>query len=310
MGSRSVFGAVLLATALLAAAPAGAAAAAVSDCDTVVVDGARMLGGSREVTRAVRAVAGHGATVRVRTYTTVAGGDLDAAVAAQVRRCASWRDGQGQRRPDLLVLAVSLQDRRTGLYYGSGWQDALDDEQEAIQTDTVNPLLQRKQYAQAVRAGLVAVERLLPEGPAEVPVADDEGSAGGETDDAVPIDNHDEMATHVSQPFGEPFDVMIPIIGVGILAVFGSVLVGVLRASGGGGGGVRRRRSGSWNSMDGADHGYTSGTSRSFFGSSAAGSSSGFSSGFSSGSSSSGGSSGSDGGSSSSSGGGGGSTSW
>jgi uncharacterized membrane protein YgcG len=277
-----------------------------------------VLGGSREVTRAAQAVAAHGATVRVRTYRQVADGDLDAAVEAQVRRCASWRDEAGDRRSNLVVLAVSLRDRRTGLYYGSGWQDALDTEQEAIQTDTVNPLLRRQQYAGAVRAGLLAVERLLPAAPAEAPPADDEVPA----EDLAP--GSDETVTTYSQPFGDMSGLsdgvgaMVPVVGFGILAVFAVfavILVATLRNVGGGpgggtggGAGVRRRR-GSWGTMDGVDHGYSSGSESRHFGGSAGRFSRGSGSGFSGGSSGSSGSSGSDGGSSSSSGGGS-STSW
>jgi hypothetical protein len=120
--------------------------------------------------------------------------------------------------------------------------------------------------------------------------------------------------TSDAQPFGDTSEftvgvgVAAPVVGFGVLAVFAVILVATLRNLGGGagGGGGVRRRGGSWSSMDGVDHGYTSDSGSRHFGGSVGRFSSGSGSGFSGGSS---GSSGSDGGSSSSSGGGS-STSW
>ncbi len=135
------------------AVPAGAATTP-DRCAAVVHDGAKVLGKATRVTRSAATLTREGATVRVRTYRTVPGGDLDAAVAAEVARCPGWQDGDGRRRPDLLVLAVSTGDRKVATSFGSRWTEVLEPVWLDVQEERVAPLLRRKQYATALAAGL------------------------------------------------------------------------------------------------------------------------------------------------------------
>jgi uncharacterized membrane protein YgcG len=146
--------------ALAWAAPVPAAAAAVP-CDQMIVDGAKVLGSATEVARAAGALRKHGAVVRVRTYRNVPFGNLDAAVRAEVRRCASWHDHGSARKPALLVVAVDVANRKTAISYGSRWRAALDDEQQSVQTETINPQLKRKAYAAGIAAGLRRIDELV-----------------------------------------------------------------------------------------------------------------------------------------------------
>jgi uncharacterized membrane protein YgcG len=273
-----------------AAVPASALPARAGGCDTVVVDGARMLGDGKDVRRAAAALAAHHATVRVRTYPSVPDGDLDAAIAAETSRCASWHDPDGRRRADLLVLAVSLEDRHTGVYYGTGWTAALDDHQEAVQTSTVNPLLRRGKYSAAVTGGLTSLGRLLPARPAR--------AADVVTDTTVDPAGDPLSDVDLSDQDGPGLPGESPSALLGVLAVVGVAGAGgvmVLAVARGGRRSGRGRSSRRWNSSDGIDQGYSSG-----FGSASGLSGSGFSGGSDAGSSAS----------SSSSDGGGGSTSW
>jgi uncharacterized membrane protein YgcG len=249
-----------------------------------------MLGDGKAASRAAAALATHHATVRVRTYSSVPDGDLDAAIAAETSRCASWHDRDGRRRADLLVLAVSLKDRHTGVYYGTGWTAALDDHQEDVQTGTVNPLLRRGKYAAAVTGGLTALGRLLPARPAQAADVVTDTTVDPAGDPAVSdVDLPDEDVPGLpGDGAGGALGVLVV---VGIVGAVGSMVAAAAR---GGRRAGRGRSSRSWNSNDGIDHGYAGG-----FGSASGFSGSGFSGGSDAGSSSS-----------SSSDGGGSSTSW
>jgi uncharacterized membrane protein YgcG len=324
---------VLLAAAAAVVLPAGAAAAApaaTSGCDAVVVDAAHVLGDGRAVAKAATALGHQHATVRVRTYRTVPDGDLDAAVDAQVERCPSWQDGDGNRREDLLVLAVSVTDRRTGIYYGDSWTAALDGEQEQVQTGTINPRLKRGEYADAVTAGLTVLGHLVAEagppddGTSDGTASDDSGSDGttsdGTTSDGTASDPGSEDGAAAPLLGGPGVDgtgdvpgdlrgdvasatggVAIAVVAVIVLAVGGVVAVVALIAVGRGGG-TGTGRSYRWAPGMRSSRSRSSGT---WYGSSDPG---GFSSGGSSSSFSSDSSSSSSG--SSDGGGGGGSTSW
>jgi uncharacterized membrane protein YgcG len=284
-----------------ATAAEGTAAAGTPGCDALVLDGAHMLGTGNGARAAATALGkAHHATVRVRTYRSVPRGDLDAAVAAEVRRCASWHDRHGRRRADLLVLAVSLDDHRTGIYYGSGWAAALAHRQEGVQTGTVNPLLRRGKYAAAVTGGLAALGRLMPNRPGAAPQPVDPGSGGTEDLGTDP----DGVVSDPDLPAVDGPDYMPSSLGSTAAAVAGwvaaagvLVVVAATMAFGGGLASSGRRSARSWRSGNGS---LGSGLGASTFGDSSAGSFGSFSGGSDAGSSSSAGSS-SDGGGSSTS---------
>ncbi len=145
-----------------AAAPAAGAAGAsqtgqseAGPCAPVSVSGMK-------ATPAVRAdldrLAAAGAVPVLRVWQDVPGGDLDAAVQTVVDGCESWR-GAGLRgvASSVVVLAVSLDDRRSGVYYGDQFKPFLDSWWEGMLLEVVNPLLEKGKTAAAVDAGLAAL---------------------------------------------------------------------------------------------------------------------------------------------------------
>jgi len=111
---------VLLGVSPADAAPQGADAG----CGTTVVDGADVLGADRpKVDAAAHRLRERGALVRVRTVGSVAGTDLDAAAEALETRCG-WRV-DGRRTSTLVLVMVAVDDRKTGIYYGTAWTTAL-----------------------------------------------------------------------------------------------------------------------------------------------------------------------------------------
>ncbi|MDP9418046.1 MAG: hypothetical protein M3P48_09520 [Actinomycetota bacterium] len=71
----------------------GAAASAADTCARTVVDTARRLDAGQEarLRRTAQRLAAQGIRARVRALSQVPGGDLDAWMRAEQRRCRSWR---------------------------------------------------------------------------------------------------------------------------------------------------------------------------------------------------------------------------
>lgn len=119
---RSLLAAVLLAAPLLARA---------QDCDVRVLDRAGALRDAPRVEAALVARRAQGVDAHVVTLPDLgAARDLDDAIARIGEGCASWQSG-GQRKPDILVMAVSFAERHSGLYHGA----ALDGRLPAISID-------------------------------------------------------------------------------------------------------------------------------------------------------------------------------
>jgi len=132
------------------------------DCDEAVYDPAGRLADAdlAMLRRDARRLARDGATFRLRLYDALPAGGIDAAESADEDACRSWRT-DGRRRGDLLVVAVSVTDRQTGIYYGHRWTDRLDDTWRDIQTDDMNPKFTQGRYAEGLHAGLRGIHAEL-----------------------------------------------------------------------------------------------------------------------------------------------------
>lgn len=142
----------------LSAAPAAAAPAAV--CDPVVVDRADVLD-DPAIQAAAADVEAHAAQVRVVAYTRVPGGNLDRQVDSDQARCDSWQGRNDGWKSNLIVLAVSIEDRRSGIYYADTFENELGPEWRWIQEQRMNPRFAREDWTGGMVAGLAAVARLV-----------------------------------------------------------------------------------------------------------------------------------------------------
>jgi uncharacterized protein len=132
-------------------------AAASERCTNRVFDEAGLMGQRRDlVLTTADAAARVGADVHVWMLDRIPGGDIDAWEASLEAECAEWRAG-GRRKPDLLVVAVAVGDRKTGVYYGERWNQALDHQWRQIQTDFMNPLFKAGDYPAGLAAGMGAL---------------------------------------------------------------------------------------------------------------------------------------------------------
>ncbi|MDD4230796.1 MAG: hypothetical protein PHG45_05385, partial [Dehalococcoidales bacterium] len=79
-----------------------------------------------EVEQAVDELLAIGADVRVRTLASYGdAGNLDRYEQELEENSPSWTDPYGVRKNNLIVVLISLEERETGIYYGSYWEDAL-----------------------------------------------------------------------------------------------------------------------------------------------------------------------------------------
>jgi uncharacterized protein len=147
-------GAVVIVGAVVFGAPG--AAQADESCDAPVFDETGRLAPIRlAVDDAARALADTGAEVRVRVLGSLAGGDIDRWEIDTELRCPSWgRAGGTGRAPNLLVVAVSMDDHKTGIWYGSDWSDTLDPTWSSIQSEAMNPRFKEGDLAGGLVDGL------------------------------------------------------------------------------------------------------------------------------------------------------------
>lgn len=148
--SLGVLGLVMLGLALVAPVAARADEA----CDNAVFDEAGLLASGRAaVDQAAAALAQTGAAVRVRVVGSLDGQSIDAWEAAVEQRCPAWTFN-GRREAHLIVVAVAVSERKTGIWYGSNWAGALDSTWRQIQLVGMNPKFKEGDIAGGLAAGL------------------------------------------------------------------------------------------------------------------------------------------------------------
>jgi uncharacterized membrane protein YgcG len=155
----------LLAAATLIALTGGAAtasAASAQDCDSVVVDQAHVIAPAdlAELTGQTAELA-KTTMLRLETVTSVPGGDLNA-YEKQLQISCGWASAANVRRPRLLVIMVSVQDRQMGIYPGPAlvgtitkpvWLE--------IEQDQMRPQLAAGRWGIGLLAGAVSVQKAL-----------------------------------------------------------------------------------------------------------------------------------------------------
>jgi uncharacterized membrane protein YgcG len=132
------------------------ASQAQSPDQVAVVDDARIFGDKfAAVETAAAKVHDSGADIRVRTILNYgSAANLDVYEQQLEKQSPSWLGQDGNRKNNLIVLMISLEDRETGLYYGSYWDNALSSRWMTIQTESMNPLFKSGEYASGVIKGL------------------------------------------------------------------------------------------------------------------------------------------------------------
>jgi uncharacterized membrane protein YgcG len=115
-----------------------------------------------EVETAVGNLVSQGADVRVRTIATYGNaGNLDLYEQQLEQASPSWKGPDGNLKNNLIVMIIALQERQTGLYYGTIWAGTLDSNWIRIQTEIMNPRFKAGDYVNGVVQGLGEIRNLL-----------------------------------------------------------------------------------------------------------------------------------------------------
>jgi uncharacterized membrane protein YgcG len=159
---RAATAAASTAACLLAATavPAWGAPGKAATCDLVVIDHADVLD-DPVVRRAARKVQAQAADVRVVAYDEVPGGNLDKHMTTEKNRCASWQGARSRWKNNLVVVAVSVGDRRSGIYYAKTFGADLDSRWRRIQANRMNPRFARGDYTGGMVAALTDIAKAL-----------------------------------------------------------------------------------------------------------------------------------------------------
>jgi uncharacterized membrane protein YgcG len=149
---------LLVATVALLIFPANASAA-VTGCDLTVYDGASVLDSDSKASleSSVQKLTRAGAEVRVRTETNTGTGNLDKYQRTLEKACSSWQDAAGGRKNNLITMIISIQERKTGLYYGSQWEGKLDGIWTGLQAERMNPRFRDGEFGAGLKAGIDGV---------------------------------------------------------------------------------------------------------------------------------------------------------
>jgi uncharacterized membrane protein YgcG len=127
------------------------------DCGSIVVDQAGVFKPTEfaAVVDASNNLIDNGADVRVRTVGPTSNLDIDEKNLERV--CQSWQSPNGGRKSTLIVLMVSPQSHKAGIYIGESWKPALAAHWNRIKTDYMNPHFKTGDFA----GGFIATEQQL-----------------------------------------------------------------------------------------------------------------------------------------------------
>lgn len=173
-------------------------------CQSYVVDDANIFGAQKDaVTAAVKSLEDVGADGRVITIQSFGNaGSLDTYIDQMAHGCPSWQMS-GSLKQNFFALVISMQERKTTIYYGTQWKSRFDTQAAAIQSGVMAPLFKQGRYADGMIAAVESIKTTI-KAPA--------GSSGGSGQ--VPSAS-DTPAT----PF--PWGMVLTVLGIiiGVVAV-------------------------------------------------------------------------------------------
>lgn len=134
-------------------------------CNSMVFDADGLLGGNiAKIEDSAKKLENAGADVRVLVINSFGdAGNLDNYVDGVQRGCKSWQATDGGRKNNLIVFAVAVKDRKTGLFYGGQWTRILDEHWTRILTDKVTPRFRDGDFAGGISTGLNEVTLVITE---------------------------------------------------------------------------------------------------------------------------------------------------
>jgi uncharacterized membrane protein YgcG len=131
-------------------------------CQPYVVDDANIFGAQKEaVAAAVKSLEDVGADGRVITIQSFGNaGSLDTYIDQMARGCPSWQMS-GSLKQNFFALVISMQERKTTIYYGTQWKSRFDTQAAAIQSGVMAPLFKQGRYADGMIAAIESIKSTI-----------------------------------------------------------------------------------------------------------------------------------------------------
>ena len=102
-----------------------------------------------------------GADVRVRVIPKLSAATLEAEELQDEAHCQSWQAPRGGRKPNLIVVLVTEDDRKGAIFFGAQWKTALQSRKEVIESDILSAHLQQNDIPGGIAAALVEMHHLI-----------------------------------------------------------------------------------------------------------------------------------------------------
>lgn len=131
-------------------------------CLDYVVDDANIFQGKKdEVAAAAKSlenVGAEGRAITIQSYGTA--GSIDTYIDQMARSCPSWQMS-GTLKQNFFAIVISMQERKTTIYYGKQWKSRFDVEAPRIQSGVMAPLFKEGQYATGFVKGFDAIKNVI-----------------------------------------------------------------------------------------------------------------------------------------------------
>jgi uncharacterized membrane protein YgcG len=133
------------------------------DCNNSVIDSAALFTPAQveSLTKSGRELVNQGADLHVLTIDLGSAPTLDVAEKSFEDNCSTWKAPDGGRKNSLVVLSVAPKQRKTGLYYGGAWNDALNGKWMQITTRDMNPHFRDHDFVGGITAGEQQISKLI-----------------------------------------------------------------------------------------------------------------------------------------------------
>ncbi len=131
-------------------------------CDAYVVDDANIFGSQKDTlaasVKSLQDVGADGRVVAIQSFGNA--GSLDTYVDQMARGCASWQMS-GKLKQNFFVLAISMNERKTTIYYGTLWKSRFDTKASTIQSVVMAPEFKKSKYADGMIAGVDEIKKTI-----------------------------------------------------------------------------------------------------------------------------------------------------
>jgi uncharacterized membrane protein YgcG len=130
-------------------------------CDSSIYDGAHAFGGNLDPIVAAMEDLGKYADVRVITIESYTTPSLDVYMDNMRKACPSWQALDGGFKNNMIIFIISVQQTDTGIFYGSEWDNPMDDNWTRIVADFMNPKFGDGDFTGGFKAGIKETYRLV-----------------------------------------------------------------------------------------------------------------------------------------------------